>query len=110
MDELPRPSAAAASNERQTPRAEIEIEAVARKMFYGGCALLPWLWLVNIIYFRKLYFSSDCPPGVRKWVHRSSVGFVTVTVLWIIWCIVFQTTYKTWGRALLIVDVDDGSW
>ena len=47
-------------------REEIEIEGVARKMFYGGCALLPWLWLVNIIYFRKLYFAEDCPPGVKK--------------------------------------------
>jgi hypothetical protein len=47
-------------------RGELEVEAVARKMFYGGCALLPWLWLVNIIYFRKLYFAENCPPGVRK--------------------------------------------
>ena len=45
---------------------ELEVEVVARKMFYGGCALLPWLWLVNIIYFRQLYFAEDCPPGVRK--------------------------------------------
>ena len=45
---------------------ELEVEVVARKMFYGGCALLPWLWLVNIIYFRRLYFADDCPPGVRK--------------------------------------------
>ena len=89
---------------------EIEIEAVARKMFYGGCALLPWLWLVNIIYFRKLYFSPECPPGVKKWVGRSSIGFLVVTTLWIIWCIIFQTTYKSWGTALLVVPVDDGSW
>ena len=45
---------------------ELDVEVVARKMFYGGCALLPWLWLVNIIYFRKLYFAEDCPLGVRK--------------------------------------------
>jgi presenilin enhancer 2 len=89
---------------------ELEIEAVARKMFYGGCALLPWLWLVNIIYFRKLYFSTDCPRGVKKWVKRSSVGFISVTTLWIIWCVVFQTTYKSWGRSLLVVPVDDGTW
>ena len=52
---------------------ELEIEAVARKMFYGGCALLPWLWLVNIIYFRKLYFSTDCPRGVKKWVKERNM-------------------------------------
>ena len=49
---------------------ELEIEAVARKMFYGGCCLLPWLWLVNIIYFRKLYFSNDCPLGVKKYAKK----------------------------------------
>ena len=88
---------------------ELEIEAVARKMFYGGCCLLPWLWLVNIIYFRKLYFSNDCPLGVKKYVKKSSIGFVTVTTLWIIWCIIFQTNYKSFS-SLLVVPVDDGSW
>jgi len=28
-------------------------DVLARRMFYGGCALLPWLWLVNVLYFRK---------------------------------------------------------
>lgn len=99
------------TDERQPPPPEeIELEAVARKMFYGGCALLPWLWLVNIIYFRKLYFSAECPPGVKHYVQKSTIGFVTVTTLWIVWCVVFQTTYQSWGRALLVVPVDDGSW
>lgn len=28
-------------------------DVLARRMFYGGCAFLPWLWFVNVLYFRK---------------------------------------------------------
>ena len=75
-----------ASTREGEQREELDVEVVARKMFYGGCALLPWLWLVNIIYFRKLYFAEDCPPGVRTCEcikHLESSPFV-----------VWKATYK----------------
>mmetsp|Transcript_26629 Transcript_26629/g.58352 ORF Transcript_26629/g.58352 Transcript_26629/m.58352 type:complete len:175 (-) Transcript_26629:200-724(-) len=42
-------------------------DKLARQMFYGGCALLPWLWIVNVCYFRKLVYGPipllDYWPG-----------------------------------------------
>lgn len=29
---------------------------LARRVFFGGCALLPLLWIVNVMYYRKQVF------------------------------------------------------
>lgn len=39
---------------------------VARKMFWGGCAFLPFLWMVNLIYFRKELLSSSTPAPLKS--------------------------------------------
>lgn len=39
---------------------------VARKMFYGGCFFLPWLWIMNLIYYRHAVFNEDAPAELRK--------------------------------------------
>ena len=36
----------------QVSRGEAGVLGSSFEFVYGGCALLPWLWLVNIIYFR----------------------------------------------------------
>ena len=46
-------------------------DKLARQMFYGGCAFLPWLWIVNAMYFRKvvygpLPFVDYLPGGDRR--------------------------------------------
>lgn len=42
-------------------------DKLARQMFYGGCAFLPWLWVVNAMYFRKTVYGPiplvDYLPG-----------------------------------------------
>lgn len=42
-------------------------DALARQMFFGGCALLPWLWVVNVLYFRQRVYGPlpliDYVPG-----------------------------------------------
>lgn len=44
-------------------------DKLARLMFYGGCALLPWLWCVNVMYFRKKVFGTI--PVWDTWLFRS---------------------------------------
>lgn len=39
-------------------------EQVARKMFFGGLVLLPWLHLVNVIFFRKQLTDPSINPQV----------------------------------------------
>ena len=42
-------------------------DKLAQQMFYGGCAFLPWLWIVNVLYFRKAVYGPiplvDYFPG-----------------------------------------------
>ncbi len=44
---------------------------VAKKLFYGGLAFLPWLWILNLIYFRSSLLSKDGSPQLKKctWAH-----------------------------------------
>lgn len=39
-------------------------EAIAKKMFFGGLLLLPWLHAVNIIFYRKQFFDPSIDPRV----------------------------------------------
>ena len=39
---------------------------VAKKLFYGGLAFLPWLWALNAIYFRSSLFDSTASAELKK--------------------------------------------
>lgn len=39
-------------------------EAIAKKMFFGGLLLLPWLHAVNIIHYRKQFVDPSIDPKV----------------------------------------------
>ena len=99
---------------------------VARKMFWGGCALLPFLWMVNLIYFRKELMSSSTPAPLKScaWLlcanlvrrrhcipdarvavtyaptdlRKSLAGLCIVTAMFVTWVVVFQTSWEGWGE------------
>jgi hypothetical protein len=48
-------------------------EAVARKMFFGGLALLPWLHLVNVVFFRRQFQDPSVDPKVTLCTSRPRV-------------------------------------
>mmetsp|Transcript_40710 Transcript_40710/g.122615 ORF Transcript_40710/g.122615 Transcript_40710/m.122615 type:complete len:115 (+) Transcript_40710:414-758(+) len=54
-------------------------DKLARLMFYGGCACLPWLWCVNIMYFRKQIFGPI--PVWDTWLFRSDEDCDTVRAI-----------------------------
>jgi hypothetical protein len=39
---------------------------VAKKIFFGGLCLLPWLHLVNVIFYRKQFLDPSIDPEVTK--------------------------------------------
>ncbi|KAJ0395946.1 hypothetical protein P43SY_003306 [Pythium insidiosum] len=78
-------------------------ESVARKMFFGGLALLPWLHLVNVIFFRKQFMDASIDPKVTLWVRRSFMGFLFTTALFLTWAIMFQLKWKDFGWAKLVM-------
>lgn len=40
--------------------------SISKKMFYGGFAFLPFLWLVNFMYFYKTSQSLNAPSELKK--------------------------------------------
>jgi len=143
---------------------------LARRMFYCGCVGLPWLWIVNVLYFRiRIYgpipwrdtkkqgmsgegehvdvFSRVHVPDVtagesdqrhhyenatatgqeddsdhdaaeeendpikeaelRKWVHRSTLGFISVSSLFIAWIVMFQRNKSSFSDNWFVMSPDD---
>lgn len=46
--------------------------SIARKMFFGGCFLLPWLWAVNAFFYRKQLRDPSIDPDVTRCTLLSS--------------------------------------
>ena len=38
---------------------------VAKTLFVAGCFFLPWLWIVNVFYFRHSLFDEHAPADLR---------------------------------------------
>ncbi|KAG4086560.1 gamma-secretase aspartyl protease complex, presenilin enhancer-2 subunit [Neocallimastix lanati (nom. inval.)] len=80
---------------------EQEILSISKKMFYGGFAFLPWLWLVNWIYFNPVLKQR---PGLSEQIHFyvkwSFIGAAIWIVLLATWVIIFQTTRTKFGSSL----------
>jgi len=73
---------------------------VARRMFYGGFALLPWLWFVVWIHFRKVARHPQSDPRLAAYAQRSLVGAVCGAVLFIAWVVYVQLSWQSWSLAL----------
>ena len=85
-------------------------ESIAKKMFFGGCFGLPWLWAVNVWHYRRHLFSANADSGVQYWIRRSLTGCVIATVALITWIITFQLNWRSWGgrgRDMLLFVPDD---
>jgi len=90
---------------------EQEILNISKKMFYGGFAFLPWLWLVNWIYFHQvLKQRPGLPDKIHFYVKWSLRGSMIWAILIAIWIIVFQTNRVKWGHHIdgLYVTVPKG--
>ena len=51
-------------------RADLSADAqLARRMFIGGCFGLPWLWIVNALYFRAALRQIDAAAAAARLAH-----------------------------------------
>ncbi|RLN26740.1 hypothetical protein BBJ28_00006790 [Nothophytophthora sp. Chile5] len=136
----PEPPANADTNNRGNFTRNLNQEAdesIARKMFFGGLAFLPWLHLVNVFFYRKQLMDATVDAkvtlctypavcrccrclvlrlgaNVKLWdrrgyagVRRSLMGFCLWTVLFLAWVLIFQLNWKSWGWESIIMVVPD---
>ena len=84
---------------------------VARRMFYGGFAGLPWLWFVAWAHFRHVAKSPTADPQLQNYVNRMLYGAICGGVLFIAWVVMVQLNWRAWGwQSIMLVvpeDVDD---
>jgi presenilin enhancer 2 len=77
---------------------------LSRKYFLGGFALLPFLWLINVIWFFKEAFCMDISTNselkrIRGYVIKSLIGCLVSTSALVAWIVVFQTQRVQWGAS-----------
>ena len=77
LEEAPQPQQPEDANNRGNFTRNLNKEedsAVARKMFFGGLLLLPWLHLVNVIFYRKQFVDATIDPQVTLCTFRYYLG------------------------------------
>mmetsp|Transcript_13944 Transcript_13944/g.21179 ORF Transcript_13944/g.21179 Transcript_13944/m.21179 type:complete len:98 (-) Transcript_13944:78-371(-) len=89
-------------------------DVLAQRMFMAGCLGLPWLWVVNVMYFRSQddNDNEEEEEGVRqerdKWVKRSMYGAFVVLSAWAAWIVVFLSQKDSFGPEWFIMSQEEG--
>ncbi|KAI9342168.1 gamma-secretase aspartyl protease complex, presenilin enhancer-2 subunit [Pilaira anomala] len=73
--------------------------SISKKMFYGGFAFLPFLWLVNFLYFFKTSKQPNAPPALKKYIYFSLTGCLVWFVILTSWYSLFINKRIAWGQA-----------
>mmetsp|Transcript_6044 Transcript_6044/g.13463 ORF Transcript_6044/g.13463 Transcript_6044/m.13463 type:complete len:113 (-) Transcript_6044:1166-1504(-) len=102
-------------------------DLLAKRLFFVGCLGLPWLWAVHVLYWFGKQQSSEnnenllegesqttqtpsSPEDVkleeRKWVRRSLVGAVIVSLAWITWIVVIQVLSEYVPQSWFVLEPD----
>uniref|UniRef100_A0A914Z6L8 Gamma-secretase subunit PEN-2 n=1 Tax=Panagrolaimus superbus TaxID=310955 RepID=A0A914Z6L8_9BILA len=82
---------------------------LCRKYFYIGCFCLPFVWLVNFVWFfkhayKRPHFAQQ--ELIRKYTTFSIIGCIIWTILIVAWNIVFhyyRTSYAQYADYLSFV-------
>ncbi|KAL1935461.1 hypothetical protein VTP01DRAFT_4601 [Rhizomucor pusillus] len=76
-----------------------EIVVISKRLFYGGFAFLPFLWLVNFLYLYRTCRKPTSPPALKKYVYLSLGCCIAWFVVLTVWYAVFVNKRVDWGAA-----------
>ncbi|KAF7700242.1 hypothetical protein HF521_003200 [Silurus meridionalis] len=74
---------------------------LCRKYYLGGFAFLPFLWLVNVVWFFKEAFVKPAyteQPQIKIYVKRSALGLMLWVAVLTTWITIFQHFRAQWGE------------
>ncbi|KAI8888454.1 putative gamma-secretase subunit pen-2 [Backusella circina FSU 941] len=71
--------------------------SISKKMFYGGFAFLPLLWLVNFMYFFKTSRKPTAPKELKKYMYLSLAGCIVWFIILTTWYSLFVNKRISWG-------------
>ncbi|CAH3146884.1 unnamed protein product [Pocillopora meandrina] len=68
---------------------------------YGGFALLPFLWFINVVWFFREAFIKPTFTGqskLKSYVIKSAIGFLIWFAGLTAWIIIYQKYRASWGE------------
>ncbi|KAI8083174.1 gamma-secretase aspartyl protease complex, presenilin enhancer-2 subunit [Halteromyces radiatus] len=74
-----------------------EMIIISKKMFYGGFAFLPFLWLVNFLYFFQQTRKPSAPKQLKHYVYLSLGGCLLWFIVLTTWYGIFVNERTYWG-------------
>lgn len=83
---------------------------VARRMYYGGFAGLPWLWFIAWLHFRRPSQLPSADPQLAKYARRSGIGALVGALLFVAWIVTVQLSWQSWGafgRSIMLFIPED---
>eukprot|EP00011_Vannellida_sp_DIVA3-517-6-12_P002349 CAMPEP_0114622592 /NCGR_PEP_ID=MMETSP0168-20121206/9817_1 /TAXON_ID=95228 ORGANISM="Vannella sp., Strain DIVA3 517/6/12" /NCGR_SAMPLE_ID=MMETSP0168 /ASSEMBLY_ACC=CAM_ASM_000044 /LENGTH=100 /DNA_ID=CAMNT_0001833813 /DNA_START=73 /DNA_END=371 /DNA_ORIENTATION=- len=78
-------------------RSKKKTVAVSRVMFIGGFFLLPFLWIANFFYFRKILTHPDAPKEAKAYVVASLAMGVLAFACLLAWFLTYEIMWNSWG-------------
>eukprot|EP00735_Rhodelphis_limneticus_P004808 TRINITY_DN1644_c0_g1::TRINITY_DN1644_c0_g1_i1::g.17715::m.17715 TRINITY_DN1644_c0_g1::TRINITY_DN1644_c0_g1_i1::g.17715 ORF type:complete len:107 (-),score=5.48,sp/Q8JHF0/PEN2_DANRE/28.74/3e-06,PEN-2/PF10251.4/8.9e-09 TRINITY_DN1644_c0_g1_i1:577-867(-) len=87
------------------PHPDQERITVARNMFYGTLAFLPWLGICSVLYHWDYLKTTSCNPTVKSYVYKTAFITAIYTTAFVIWQILYHTKRKEWenGEEISVV-------
>lgn len=80
--------------------------ALSGRLWRWGFAALPFLWLINYVFFRHALVEQTTPDSMKRQVRQSMWAFAIAFVVWLVWLIVFYTNMRGWAEPLLLLSPD----
>lgn len=74
---------------------------LCRKYYLGGFAFLPFLWLVNVVwFFQDAFLKPEYTEQVqiKKYVKRSGLGLALWVTVLTTWITIYQHYRSQWGE------------
>ena len=68
----------------------------AKLYFYAGFFLLPFVWLVNWFYFRKVLQYPETDADIKYYARTSLTFFFVFLAAWVTWIILFYSMESKW--------------
>lgn len=69
--------------------------------FKGGFAFVPFLWVVNTVWFFRDAFLKESFEGqteIKKNIIRSALGALVWIIGLTVWIVIYQTNRSEWGE------------
>uniref|UniRef100_A0A8C2IDU4 Gamma-secretase subunit PEN-2 n=4 Tax=Cyprinus carpio TaxID=7962 RepID=A0A8C2IDU4_CYPCA len=75
--------------------------SLCRRYYLGGFAFLPFLWLVNVLWFFKEAFLKPAyteQPQIKSYIKKSALGLILWVAVLTTWITIFQHFRARWGE------------